>query len=157
MSHTVTNITLNSTNSRRVRFVCLVVLKGSLVSIDTSVQTGFTGQSSERDPWFSATSQYKGSVAYAHNRQQYGIITSTNLYFTSSFKMFLFTQFLEDISLFGEATYTPVLDFWWRLLSGFKAESCAALFALGGGICVAHVPWDSSLVQHLLTSWQPAW
>ena len=60
MSHTVTNITLNSTNSRRVRFVCLVVVKGSLVSIDTSVKTGFTGQSSERDPWFSTTSQSRG-------------------------------------------------------------------------------------------------
>ena len=41
---------------------------------------------------------------------------------------------------------------------GFKARVGFALFELSGGICVMlHVPWDSSLVWHLLTSWQPAW
>ena len=41
---------------------------------------------------------------------------------------------------------------------GFKARMGSALFALGGGVRVAlHIPWDSPLVLHLLTSWQPAW
>ena len=32
------------------------------------------------------------------------------------------------------------------------------IFALGEGIRAAlHVPWDSPLVLHLLTSWRPAW
>ena len=41
---------------------------------------------------------------------------------------------------------------------GFKARVGSALFALGGGVRVTlHVPWDSPLVLHLLTSWWPAW
>ena len=41
---------------------------------------------------------------------------------------------------------------------GFKARMGSALFELSRGICVTlHVPWDSPLVWHLLTSWQPAW
>ena len=41
---------------------------------------------------------------------------------------------------------------------GFKARVGSALFTLGGGVQVAlHVPWDSTLVLHLLTSWRPAW
>ena len=41
---------------------------------------------------------------------------------------------------------------------GFKARVGSALFELSGGICVTlHVPWDSPLVGHLPTSWQPAW
>ena len=39
---------------------------------------------------------------------------------------------------------------------GFKARVGSALFKLSGGIPL-HIPWDSPLVQHLLTSWQPAW
>ena len=41
---------------------------------------------------------------------------------------------------------------------GFKARVGSALFELSGGICVMlHIPWDSPLVWHLPTSWQPAW
>ena len=41
---------------------------------------------------------------------------------------------------------------------GFKARVGSALFELSRGIRVTlHIPWDSSLVWHLLTSWQPAW
>ena len=41
---------------------------------------------------------------------------------------------------------------------GFKAKVGSALFALGGGVQVTlHIPWDSPLVLHLLTSGQPAW
>ena len=36
---------------------------------------------------------------------------------------------------FSEAINTPVLDFWWCLLWVSKPE-WAALFALGGGVCV---------------------
>ena len=38
------------------------------------------------------------------------------------------------MSPFCGAIDTPILDFWWRLLSVSKPE-WAALFALGGGIC----------------------
>ena len=47
----------HSTNPRRVRLLYLVVVKGCVVSIDTSVQMAFTGHSSEKDLWFNATSQ----------------------------------------------------------------------------------------------------
>ena len=41
---------------------------------------------------------------------------------------------------------------------GFKARVGSALFELSGGVHVTlHVPWDSPLVWHLLTSWWPAW
>ena len=41
---------------------------------------------------------------------------------------------------------------------GFKARVGSALFQLSGGIRVTlHIPWDSPLVRHLPTSWQPAW
>ena len=41
---------------------------------------------------------------------------------------------------------------------GLKARVDSALFELDRGIHVTlHVPWDSPLVQHLLTSWWPAW
>ena len=41
---------------------------------------------------------------------------------------------------------------------GFKARVGSALFELSGGVHVTlHVPWDSPLVWHLPTSWQPAW
>ena len=41
---------------------------------------------------------------------------------------------------------------------GFKARVGSALIKLSAGIRVTlHIPWDSPLVQHLLTSWQPAW
>ena len=41
---------------------------------------------------------------------------------------------------------------------GFKARVGSALFELSEGVCVTlHVPWDSPLVQHLPTSWWPAW
>ena len=40
------------------------------------------------------------------------------------------------MSIFG-ATDTPVLDFWWRLLSVSKPE-WTTLFALGGRICDIH-------------------
>ena len=41
---------------------------------------------------------------------------------------------------------------------GFKARVGSALFELSRGIRVMlHIPWDSPLVWHLLTSWWPAW
>ena len=40
------------------------------------------------------------------------------------------------MSFYG-VTDTPVLDFWWCLLWVSKPE-CAALFALGGGVCDVH-------------------
>ena len=41
---------------------------------------------------------------------------------------------------------------------GFKARVGSALFELSRGIRLTlHVPWDSPLVWHLSTSWQPAW
>ena len=41
---------------------------------------------------------------------------------------------------------------------GFKARVGSALFELSRGICVTLcIPWDSPLVWHLRTSWQPAW
>ena len=68
-----------------------------------------------------------------------------------------FKKFLQDMSPFYGATDAPVLDFWWRLLWVSKPER-AALFELSRGICVTlHVPWDSPLLRHLPTSWQPAW
>ena len=55
----------------------------------------------------------------------------------------------------------PLISMFWTsgdVSSGFKARVGSALFALGGGIWVTlHIPWDSPLVLHLLTSWQPAW
>ena len=40
----------------------------------------------------------------------------------------------------------------------FKARVSSALFTLGGVIRVTlHIPWDSPLVLHLLTSWQLTW
>ena len=48
---------------------------------------------------------------------------------------------------FCGATDTPVLDFWWCLL---WVSSFAEAY-------LSHVPWDSLLVWHLLTSWWPAW
>ena len=45
--------------------------------------------------------------------------------------------FLEDISPFHGATYAPVLNFWWCLLWVLKPE-LAAIYMLGGGICVIH-------------------
>ena len=59
------------------------------------------------------------------------------------------------MSPFCGATDTPVLDFWWCLLWVSKLE-WAALFELCGGIhvtCSLRFP----LVQHLATSWRPAW
>ena len=44
---------------------------------------------------------------------------------------FTYENFLEEMSPFCEATDTPVLKFWWRLLMVSKRE-WAALFALGG-------------------------
>ena len=41
---------------------------------------------------------------------------------------------------------------------GFKARVGSALFVLDRGVRVTlHIPWDSPLVLHLPTSWQPAW
>ena len=37
---------------------------------------------------------------------------------------------------------------------GFKARVGSALFALGGGVYVLHLPWELPLVWHLLTSWR---
>ena len=57
---------------------------------------------------------------------------------------------------FCEATETPVLDFWWHLLWVSRPE-WAALFILGRGIydvIIQYVPWDSTLMWHLLTSWK---
>ena len=56
--------------------------------------------------------------------------------------------------VFG-ATDNPVLDFWWCHIWVSKPE-WEALFTLGRDICL-QIPWDSHLVQHLLTSWQPSW
>ena len=66
----------------------------------------------------------------------------------------LFFQFLEDISLFGGATDTGVLDFWWvcpEFQNQGRSLACALyhLFAMDSS--------DSSLVPNLLTSWQTAW
>ena len=66
-----------------------------------------------------------------------------------------FKTVLEYISPFCGATDTPVLNFWWCLLWVSKPE-WATLFAHGEAY-VLHVPWDSPLVWHLLTSWQPTW
>ena len=63
--------------------------------------------------------------------------------------------FLEDMSPFCGATDTPVLDFWWCLLWVSKPE-WAALFELAE-MYLLHVPWESPLVWHLPTFWQPAW
>ena len=56
----------------------------------------------------------------------------------------------EDKSPFCRATETPVLDFWWRM----PWVSRSITFML----CHFHVmdSSDSSLVQHLLSSWQPS-
>ena len=40
--------------------------------------------------------------------------------------------------------------------SGFQSQSGQPYLSLAEAY-VLHVPWDSPLVQHLLTSWQPAW
>ena len=66
-----------------------------------------------------------------------------------------FLQFLEDISPFCATTDTHFFDFWWCLLWASKPE-WAALFTLGGGVHV-FIPWNSPLVQHLITSRQPVW
>ena len=47
--------------------------------------------------------------------------------------MVFFNNKLEDTCPFYGAIDTPVLDFWWPLI-------WAALFALGRGIYVLHVP-----------------
>ena len=61
---------------------------------------------------------------------------------------------LADICPFCWATDTPVLDLWWRFLS---LKACVHPLA-----CMLHClckteSSDSSLVQHLLISWWPAW
>ena len=61
---------------------------------------------------------------------------------------------MEDMSPFCGATDTRILDFWWHLW--ISKPEWAALFTLGGGVHVTH-PWNSPLVWHLPTSWQPAW
>ena len=44
-----------------------------------------------------------------------------------------------------------------QILRGYISKpDWTALFALGEGYMI-YVPWDSSLVWHLLTFWQPAW
>ena len=56
------------------------------------------------------------------------------------------------MSPFCGATDTSILDFWWRLLWVSKPE-----WVLPYSSLASHIPWDSPLVQHLPTSWQPAW
>ena len=75
-----------------------------------------------------------------------------------STSFFFFLNFLEDMSPFCGATDTPVYGLLVMSPLGFKARVGSALFELSRGICVTlHVPWDSPLVWHLLTSWRPAW
>ena len=66
-----------------------------------------------------------------------------------------FLKFLEDRSLFCWPLIPPVLDFWWRCLWIWNPE-WAALFVLSRGIHVT-CSLDSPLLQHLPTSWEPAW
>ena len=59
------------------------------------------------------------------------------------------------MSPFCGTTGTPVLDIWWCLLWVSKPE-WAALIEIAEAY-MFHVPWDSPPVQHLPTSWWPAW
>ena len=65
---------------------------------------------------------------------------------------FVFFKLLEDTCPFCGATDTPVLDFWWRLPWVSKPRWTRLHAFLPA--CYSS---DSPLVQHLLTSWQPAW
>ena len=60
--------------------------------------------------------------------------------------------------LFVGATDTPPPPFWTSgdLFSGFQSQSGQPYLRLAEAYML-HVPWDSPLVGHLLTSWQPSW
>ena len=71
---------------------------------------------------------------------------------------FFFFKFLEDMSPFLWGHWYPCFGLLVTSPLGFKARVGSALFELSRGIPVMlHVPWDSPLVWHLLTSWWPAW
>ena len=55
------------------------------------------------------------------------------------------------MSFFG-ATDTPVLDFWWRLSSGFQSQSGFCLIRIVEAN-VMYIPRDPPLVLHVPTSW----
>ena len=77
-------------------------------------------------------------------------------YLSHSARIFFFFFGGHESFLWGH--WYPCFGFLVMSPLGFKARVGSALFDLSGGICVMlHVPWDSPLVQHLPTSWQPAW
>ena len=55
--------------------------------------------------------------------------------------------------IFCGATDTPVLDFWWRLLSGFQSQSGQPYLHLAE----AYMRFNPGATPGLLTFWQPAW
>ena len=63
-------------------------------------------------------------------------------------------EHLEDISPFCGATDTHILNFWWHL-PWVSKQGESPWFVLHH--LHAMDSSDSPLVQHLLTSWQPAW
>ena len=70
------------------------------------------------------------------------------------FKNF-FLQDISHISPFSGTTDTSFLDIWWHLF-WVQSQSGQPYLHLVETY-VLHVPWDSTLVWHLLTSWQPIW
>ena len=66
-----------------------------------------------------------------------------------------FEKILEDISPF----YGPLISLFWTssdVSCGFQNQSEQPYSCLADAYML-HNPWDSPLVQHLLTSWQPLW
>ena len=72
------------------------------------------------------------------------------------FTEFPFNLETTPISPFCGATDTSVLKFWWCLLWVSKPEWVLPYSQLAE-VYVMYITWDSPLVQHLLTSWWPAW
>ena len=68
---------------------------------------------------------------------------------------FFLLIFWKKSVLFCGTIDAPVLDYRWHLILVSKPE-WAALFTLSRSKHVEHF-WDSHLVQHLLSSWWPAW
>ena len=75
--------------------------------------------------------------------------------FAIQFTHHFFKKNLEDMSLFV-GTLIPLFWISSDVSSGFQSQSGQPYSCLAE-VYVLHIPWDLPLVQHLQTSWQPAW
>ena len=99
---------------------------------------------------------YQKAAAYVHCICQDNWVNRVVWNWISIFYFFLKTFGGHESFLWGH--WYPCFGLLVMSPLGFKARVGSALFELSRGVCVTlHVPWDSPLVWHLPTSWQPAW